>query len=93
MSRVCVINVHGGKVVGLDDRTVRVEEGDVVELHWRMDAPTKVHLHGYDVMADPGVDPVMRFEATTAGRFPVETHGDDHGHCHQRIGPSDRAEL
>ncbi len=66
--------------------TVKVRQGDKVELVWRSDEPAGLHLHGYDleVVVLPGEATVLAFQATTAGRFPVSSHGiggvDDHSH-------------
>lgn len=71
--------------VKISDNTVRVKQGDVVELVWTGDARVGLHLHGYDIEAEivPGSRTVMRFVASVAGRFPVALHGQGgggHGH-------------
>jgi hypothetical protein len=66
--------------------TVKVRQGDKVELVWRSDEPADLHLHGYDlgVVVLPGEETVLTFQATTAGRFPISSHGigggDDQSH-------------
>ncbi len=67
------------------ENTVRVQQGDKVELRWLSDAPAAVHLHGYDIELHlhAGETAVMAFEAEATGRFPVELHGGpDHGGGH-----------
>lgn len=68
--------VTGDAVEGTGRRAVvRVEQGETVELHWRSDAATELHLHGYNVAVKAGGgDAVMRFTAAATGRFPVEAH-------------------
>ncbi len=63
------------------ENTVRLHQGDKVELRWLSDAPAAVHLHGYDIELHlhAGEMAVMAFEAEATGRFPVELHGG-HGH-------------
>ena len=56
--------------------TLRVKRGDQIELRWSVDAPTELHLHGYNIetRAKPGEVTVLTFLARATGRFPVETH-------------------
>ena len=74
------ISLVNGAAVGAPD-TIRVKQGDDVELRWSSDKPMDVHLHGYDIeiKVAPGATAVMSFEAKIPGRFPVEPHGEDHG--------------
>lgn len=69
--------------------TVRVSEGDTVELIWQTDEAVELHFHGYDIELDvePGTPAVMRFDAGIAGRFPVTSHGFAHeeGHMHRPL--------
>jgi FtsP/CotA-like multicopper oxidase with cupredoxin domain len=69
--------------------TVKVRQGDKVELVWHSDEPTNLHLHGYDleVVVLPGEATVLSFQATTAGRFPVSSHGlgGDGGGAHRPL--------
>lgn len=72
----------------ISDNTVRVKQGDVVELVWKGDARVGLHLHGYDIEAEivPGSRAVMRFVASVAERFPVALHGQGgRGHGHQAL--------
>ena len=80
-NRVFALRIAGGKLAG--GNTIRVTQGDRVELQWTGDEAASLHLHGYDIETalEPGVAAVMAFTAEVAGRFPVETHalgGHDH---------------
>jgi copper(I)-binding protein len=77
--------IEHGKV-NVKDETIRIRQGDVVELHWSSDRNLTLHLHGYDIEADvrPGSPVVMRFVAFATGRFPVEIHGSSHGGAHNQ---------
>lgn len=70
------VDIKGGHVAK-DKRTLRVTEGDNVEIEFTSDRFMTLHLHGIDMEAtvSPGKPSVMRFDATVAGRFPVEAHG------------------
>jgi cytochrome c oxidase assembly protein Cox11 len=59
------------------ENTVRLKQGDDVELRWTSDRPITLHLHGYDIekKVEPGKPTVMSFKASIPGRFPVEMHG------------------
>ena len=58
-------------------RTVRVKEGDFVEISWKADSDIELHLHGYDLLLrlKSGELRKLSFQAHTAGRYPVSTHG------------------
>ena len=74
--------------VAADMRTIRITEGETVELRWTSDEAVELHLHGYDLKAEarPGAPAVMTFEAYAAGRFPVTNHGwGDGGHGHDAL--------
>lgn len=66
--------------------TIRVTQGDRVELVWSSDEGVELHLHGYDLALQvPAGEPaVLAFAAAVAGRFPVTSHGfaggGDHSH-------------
>ena len=70
------LHIHQGKVM-IDAQTIRVSQGDQVELYWSSDKPEVLHLHGYDIHTEvtPHVPAVMQFKAHASGRFPVESHG------------------
>jgi len=74
------LRLEAGKLVGAE-RTIRVTEGDRVELRWTSDQELEIHMHGYRLEAavTPGEAAVMDFSAANTGRFPVEAHmGDRH---------------
>ena len=76
------LDIHDGHV-SADKKTIRVTEGDRVELKWTADEAVALHLHGYDLRLDlkGGTPGTMTFKAHTAGRFPVGIHGaTGHGH-------------
>ena len=58
--------------------TLRILQGDAVEISWSVDAAMDLHLHGYklEVRAAPGIAAVMPFRAHATGRFPVEIHDE-----------------
>jgi len=76
--------VNGALREGPD--TVRVKQGEEVELRWSSDRPLTLHLHGYDIESKvaPGSATVMSFQAKLPGRFPVEVHGQP-GHAHRAV--------
>jgi hypothetical protein len=63
-----------GGVLPKEQQTIKVKQGDAVELRWTSDQPLRLHLHGYDVMIDvkPGAPAVTALNARIAGRFSVE---------------------
>ena len=68
-----------------DQRTIKVKEGDSVELHWTSDQPVRLHLHGYDIeiAVKPGEPAVTALRARIAGRFSVEKlQNKPSGHHH-----------
>ena len=80
--KVFSLELRHGKVPAAQ-RTLRVTEGDRVELRWTADEAVELHLHGYNVRLalSPGAPASMAFDAHTAGRFPVGIHGSGgHGH-------------
>ena len=83
--QVFELRIEGGEVAD-EMRKLRVTEGDRVRLRWTADAPTVLHLHGYDLeqQVAPGQVSEFRFEAYATGRFPLEVHaqGDAAGHSH-----------
>ena len=66
--------------------TIRVTQGERVELVWSSDEGVDLHLHGYDLeLHVPAGEPaVLAFTAAVAGRFPLTSHGfaggGDHSH-------------
>jgi len=69
---VAIVN---GRVTGVD-ATLRVQQGDEVELRWTSDRSLSLHLHGYDIETNVSrqLPSVMSFNARLAGRFPVSEH-------------------
>ena len=67
-----------------DQRTIKVKEGESVELRWTSDQPVRLHLHGYDieVVVKPGEPAVTALRARIAGRFSVEKLQDKPGGHH-----------
>jgi len=74
--RSFALDIRDGRVAP-DKRTIRVREGDRVELRWTADTPVELHLHGYDVTltVSPGAAGTMTLRAHAAGRFPIAIHG------------------
>lgn len=73
------VELAGGRVKGED--TLRVQQGDQVQVRISSDRPVELHLHGYDIdakVAPPGVA-TMAFKANLAGRFPVHEHREGAG--------------
>jgi hypothetical protein len=79
--KVLTFAVVKGALAGAAD-TVKVQQGDDLELRWTSDKPIELHLHGYDieVKVSPQAPAVMSFKANIPGRFPVEQHGQGPGH-------------
>ena len=67
--------ISQGQVAG-NNRTIKVLEGDLVELQWIADEKLTLHLHGYDVTLElmAGEPGTMGFTAHAAGRYPVAIH-------------------
>jgi hypothetical protein len=89
-TRAFELAVRDGKLP-VEQRVVRVRQGDEVTLRWTTDKALVVHLHGYDIETSlsPAAPALMRFTARASGRFPVEIHGQG-GHrvlAHVEIHP------
>ena len=82
--RTLSVSIEMRKVVG--KRTIRVTQGDRVQLNWQTDEKVELHLHGIDqkTVVLPGAGGTMRFTAEATGRFPVTSHGfgNKAGHHH-----------
>jgi len=65
-------------------QTIKVNQGDSVELKWTSDQPIKMHLHGYDmeIAVKPGEPTVTAINARIAGRFSVDKLADTGGGHH-----------
>mgnify|MGYP001200049389 FL=1 len=73
--RIFSFTVSQGQVAA-NNRTIKVLEGDLVELQWIADEKLTLHLHGYDVTLElmAGEPGTMGFTAHAAGRYPVAIH-------------------
>ena len=63
--------------VAHEEDTIRVTQGERVELRWTTDEATSIHLHGYDIEVSlkPNRPFTMAFDADASGRFPITSHG------------------
>lgn len=79
--KVIALALVQGHVRDVKDDTVRVRQGDDVELRWSSDRPVTLRLHGYEVEARvaPGKPAAMAFNAKIPGRFPVHEHAEGAG--------------
>jgi len=72
-----------------EENTIRVTQGETVELVWHSDEVAELHLHGYDISFEvsPDAPAVVTFEAHATGRFPITSHGfaGEHGHGHEAL--------
>jgi siroheme synthase len=77
-SRIIDLVIRGGSLP-LEQRVIRVQQGDTVTLRWTSDQALTLHLHGYDVerRVVPGATATMSFTARATGRFPIEVHGSE----------------
>ena len=79
--RAMAFSVVNGAVSGVAGDTLKVQQGDELELKWTSDKPMELHLHGYDieVKVGPKTPAVMSFKANIPGRFSIEQHGQGPG--------------
>jgi len=75
--------------VQLEEKTIRVTQGESLELVWESDEAGELHLHGYDISFEvsPEAPAIVTFEAHATGRFPITSHGfgGEHGHGHEAL--------
>jgi hypothetical protein len=73
------VELKGGRVKG--DETLKVHQGDQVQLRLSSDQPMVLHLHGYDinVKVAPPTPALLTFKADVAGRFPMHEHREGAG--------------
>ena len=73
-SQYLSVDISGGRVKGGD--TLRVRQGDQVQVRFLSDKPIVLHLHGYDlnVKVVPPEPTFLNFKAEVAGRFPMHEH-------------------
>jgi hypothetical protein len=71
-----------------DQQTIKVKQGDAVELKWTSDQPIRMHLHGYDMMiaVKPGEPTVTAINARIPGRFSAEKLQEKAAGGHQHGG-------
>lgn len=78
-----------GRQVLVEGKTLRLTQGETVELIWTSDEAGELHLHGYDIAFDVSPDgpAVVRLDAHATGRFPVTSHGfsGEQGHGHTAL--------
>jgi FtsP/CotA-like multicopper oxidase with cupredoxin domain len=74
--QVIEVRIENRKVVAPEE-SIRVTQGNVVELRWTSDEAVELHLHGYDVKIHlrPNEPASMVVEAHASGRFPINSHG------------------
>jgi hypothetical protein len=76
------VELKGGRVKG--DETLKVHQGDQVQMRLSSDQPMVLHLHGSDinVKVAPPTPALLTFKADVAGRFPMHEHREGAGnHC------------
>jgi hypothetical protein len=69
------LQIENGRL--MDSRKViAVRRYDRVEINWRADRRTILHLHGYDIeiTIEPDKPEMMTFVARATGRFGIEIH-------------------
>ena len=69
-----------------EEKTIRVTQGESLELVWQSDESAELHLHGYDISFEvsPQAPVIVTLDAHATGRFPITSHGfggeEAHGH-------------
>jgi len=78
-SQTFSVELQGGRVKG--DETLKVHQGDQVQVRLSSDQSMMLHLHGYDIdaMVAPATPALLKFKADLAGRFPVHEHREGAG--------------
>jgi hypothetical protein len=73
------VEIAGGRAKGND--TLKVRQGDQVEVSFKSDRPVELHLHGYNLTTKvaPPASAKLTFKAGLAGRFPVHEHREGPG--------------
>jgi len=74
--------IANAAAAGIAEDTLKVQQGDEIELKWSSDKAMELHLHGYDIEVKlaPQKPAAMKFKASIPGRFPIEQHGQGPGH-------------
>jgi hypothetical protein len=88
------LRIQQRRLAGSPD-TLRVIQGERVELRWTSDEVATLHLHGYDIEAKvaPGSPATMVFDAQATGRFPVVAHGFGQGATMPQAPPREKTLL
>jgi hypothetical protein len=77
------------RTVQREEKTIRVTQGESLELVWQSDETAELHLHGYDISFEvsPEVPAIVTFETHATGRFPITSHGfgGEQGHGHEAL--------
>lgn len=79
------------RTVQREEKTIRVTQGDSIELVWHSDEAGELHLHGYDISFEvsPQAPAMVSFKAHATGRFPITSHGfgaqKGQGHGHEAL--------
>jgi hypothetical protein len=72
-----------------EEKTIRVTQGESLELVWQSDESAELHLHGYDISFEvsPQAPAIVAFDAHATGRFPITSHGfgGEKGHGHEAL--------
>jgi hypothetical protein len=70
------IPIKNRKLANQAQSSIRVTQGDVLELVFSADEAAHLHLHGYDIHlhVQPGTPAVLGMDAKITGRFPLESH-------------------
>lgn len=73
--KVYEFEITGG-TLGDQELTIRVSEGETIEIRWSSDQELTLHMHGYNIEVHvPASSPVtMRIDAEKTGRFPILNH-------------------
>ena len=85
--RAIEVRIENRRVVAPVE-SIRITEGDAIELVWTSDEPVELHLHGYDleIHVRPNESATMIIEAHATGRFPITSHGwGEGGHGHDAL--------
>ena len=74
-----LVELKAGRVKG--EETLKVHQGDEVQVRLSSDRPMVLHLHGYDIDVKvlPPAPALLTFKANVAGRFPVHEHREGAG--------------
>jgi hypothetical protein len=75
--------------VQVENKTLRITQGQTVEMLWQSDEAVELHLHGYDIefKVVPREISSVILQAHATGRFPITSHGfsGESGHGHKAL--------